>query len=96
MKTKKELSRIRAKQVQQKYKKKAKDMRNSLAAKIRDAKGRNFSGNFYCDLCGNKHVMGYIYNIEGKEYEICKFCYNALFDKSPFTKIIYTPMGNNQ
>jgi len=96
MKTKKQQAKIRAKQVQQKYKVKANTVRNSLTAKIRFAKGKHFSGEFCCDLCRNKHVTGYVYNINGKEYEICKFCHDKLFNKTPYTKIIYTPMGNNQ
>lgn len=96
MKSKKAQSKMRVKQVQQKNKKKANALRSSLAAKIRDSKGKHFSGMFYCDLCGNKHAMGYVYNIEGKEYEICKFCYDSLYGKQPYTKVIYTPMGNNQ
>jgi len=96
MRSKKSQSKLRAKQVQQKYKKQVGARKKSLAAKLLNAKGKHFSGMFNCAMCGNKHTDGYVYKIEGKEYEICKFCNDSVFMKPNFIKIIYTPMGNNQ
>ncbi len=86
----------RRKQAMQKQKGKENAWKKALKAKIRLAKGKRFTGMFLCDLCKVSHTHGYVYNIEGEEYEICKFCYDSIFKIPHYIKILYTPMGNNQ
>lgn len=86
----------RAKQVANKYEHKKRLFNKALSDKILQTKGQRFTGFFYCNLCGNKHSGGYVYDINGVEYEICKYCYNRIFEKLNYVKIVYTPMGNNQ
>lgn len=67
-----------------------------MREKIINMKGKRFTGLFRCEICGHNHAIGYLYVINEEEHEICKFCNDAIFQKPRRTKIIYTPMGNNQ
>ena len=71
--------------------------RNSAIKKaIKGLKGKRFTDRFVCDLCRHTQLTGYLYTTEDQEYEICKFCYDALNDIRPHVKVIYTPMGNKR
>ena len=70
--------------------------KNSLIKMLSDKKGKYFSGVFTCDLCRHTRLSGYIYTIDSEEYEICKYCNDGIFNKKPFGKLIYTPMGNKR
>ena len=59
-------------------------------------KGRRFAGQFVCDLCRHTRTAGYLFTIDDKEYEVCKFCHDAINDVRPSVKVIYTPMGNGR
>lgn len=63
---------------------------------LSDLKGKHFTGLFVCDCCGHEMRSGYVYATEEREYEICKFCNDAIFDKKVYQKVIYTPMGNKR
>lgn len=92
----KNLKKLKAKKGKKRSNGKVNAWKKALAAKIRTAKGKHFTGMFICDMCRNTHTHGYVYNIDNEEYEICKFCNDVIFQKQNYIKIIYTPMGNNQ
>lgn len=72
------------------------ERKNSLIKIISGLKGKYFSGEFTCDLCRHTRLSGYVYIIDSEEFEICKYCNDAIFNKKHFGRIIYTPMGNKR
>ena len=84
------------KKVQQKYKKLEKAKNSSIRKLIEGLKGKSFTGQFVCDMCRHTRMIGYLYTTEDTEYEICKFCHDAIFDIRPHTRVLYTPMGNKR
>ena len=96
MKTKKMRKKEHAKHVQSQYNNLANIRRGEIRKHILSLKGKLFEWTFTCDLCGHQRTKGYLYKDETEEYEICKFCNDALFHKHDYLKIHYTPMGNKR
>lgn len=63
---------------------------------LADVKGKRFTGEFVCDLCGHNRAVGYVYALDDREYEICKFCHDTLFPGHHSVRAVYTPMGNGR
>lgn len=82
--------------VQNKYNKLEKAKNSAIKKLIEDLKGKRFTGQFICDICRHTRMTGYLYTTDDAEYEICKFCHDALFNIKPHVKVIYTPMGNKR
>lgn len=70
--------------------------RSYILKKIKGIKGQRFTGAFQCPLCGHTRTMGYFYETDIEEYEICKYCYDTLHDVRPHVKVLYTPMGSKR
>ena len=86
----------RAKTIRSIYEKQDKSKRSAIRKTIQNLKGKRFTDTFICDLCKHTRMTGYLYETEEREYEICKFCYDAIHDIRPHTKVLYTPMGNKR
>lgn len=82
--------------IKNKYHKKEMDRKRSLAFTIKARKGKRLSYVFVCAFCKHTHTKGYSYKISNEEFDICSFCYDSIYKKKYSTKLIYTPMGNNQ
>ena len=96
MKTRKMRKKEHVKKVQSQYNKLANTRRGEMRKHILGLKGKMFEWSFTCDLCGHQRLKGYLDKDETEEYEICKFCHDAIFDVRPHTKVLYTPMGNKR
>ena len=88
--------RAHVKEVQRGYNKLEREKRSSIKRTIKKLKGTRFTDQFVCDICKHNRITGYLFITEDSEYEICKFCYDAIFDVRPHTKVLYTPMGNKR
>lgn len=82
--------------VQGEYNSIEKSRRSAIRKEISKLEGKRFSASFVCDMCRHTRTVGYLYETEDAEYEICKFCYDALHDVRPSVKLLYTPMGNKR
>lgn len=85
-----------AKKISSKYNQRERERQSALKKEFRELKGKYFKGIFSCVLCRHTRSVGYVYTLDDKEYEVCKFCNDALFNKKPYVKIVYTPMGNKR
>lgn len=92
----KEAKRERIKEVQKKYNKLANERRSAIFHAILNRRASRFTNYFICDLCGHNRMIGYLYETDTGEYEICKFCYDKIHGIGKHLKILYTPMGNKR
>ena len=90
------LKKARQKKAKRAYKSLDGERRSAIRKAIRNLKGKRFTDTFICDLCRHNRMTGYLYETENGEYEICKFCYDAIHDIRPYVKVLYTPMGNKR
>lgn len=96
MKTRKMRMKEHVQKVQKRYNQLANSRNNQIKSCIHGLKGKLIQYPFTCDLCGHQYTIGYVYTSEKEKYEICNFCKNKVFNKQPYLKIQYTPMGNKR
>lgn len=82
----------RRKKAAKNYRSPVNGYKKNLRRAVSKATGKYFTGEFVCDLCRHTRFIGYVYDIDNVEYEICKFCNNSIHGKHDYVKIIYTPM----